>query len=185
MTPQVIEELERRWGKPRTVQLAFEMQPHEWQLMLRSRSRRRVHDVTIFVMHHGKLAVIRKPSYPPGAWRAPSGGVEREETFEDGLQREAYEETGLCVEPYLYLLRTSVTFSHTDDSMVWTSHVFQAKYVSGEPHPVDTREIADARWASLAELAGESREAMLAAGSGGFEYRAKLHDLVVPLLDNR
>ncbi|MDQ3327073.1 MAG: NUDIX hydrolase [Chloroflexota bacterium] len=182
VTPEVARRLEREWGMPVVADLSYPMGAGEWALVARSVQRRRTHDVTLFIPRHGMLAVIRKPSYPLGAWRTPSGGVALGERFEDGAVREAWEETGLRVEPSRYLLRARVTFTRGSERLGWWSHVFQMRYLAGEPHPVDTREVAAARWADLAELAGPVDQALVNAGSGGFLYRARLQKLVAPLL---
>jgi 8-oxo-dGTP pyrophosphatase MutT (NUDIX family) len=182
ITPEVVRELERRWGVPRTVELRFSMHEREWSLVSLSARSRRTHDVTLFIQRGDELAVIQKPSYPPGVWRAPSGGVMRGERFEDGAVREAWEETGLEVEPLRYLLRAHVEFVCGPDTVLWQTHAFEMRYLGGEPRPVDTREISGTRWATLDELAGPVRAAMLASGSGGLLYRARLQELVAPLL---
>ena len=45
--------------------------------------------------------------------------------------------------------------------------------------PIDTEEIAEARWATLDELQGPIREALLDAGWDLFRYRVALTDLTV------
>ncbi len=182
ITPEIIRQIEDAWGKPQTVSLSYAMQGREWDLVARSAGRGRVHDVTLFIPNGDMLAVIQKPSYPQGVWRVPSGGVGVGERFEDGMVREAYEETGLQTEPVRYLLRTDVEFHSEGQSLRWASHVFELRYLGGEPHPVDTREVSAARWATLQELAGPVHEALLATGSGGFAYRARLQELTAPLL---
>ncbi len=182
ITRSMIEALEERWGTPSEATLSFQMSDGEWNLVARSVGQGRMHDVTLLVLCKDSLAVIRKPSYPDGVWRAPSGGVNVGESIEDGAVRECLEETGLIARPLRYLLRTSVAFSRGGESLQWQSHVFQMSYVSGKPCPVDTREISAARWATLEELSGPIRAAMLASGSGGLAYRAALQELATPLL---
>ncbi len=182
VTPEVERRLEKDWGTPVSADLTCPMEEREWELVTRSVGRGRTHDVTLFIPRQGTLAVIRKPSYPPDAWRTPSGGVAPGERFEDGAVREAWEETGLRVEPARYLLRARATFTRGSERLVWWSHVFEMRYVSGEPLPVDTKEIAAARWADLEELAGPVHQALVQAGTGGLLYRARLQELVAPLL---
>jgi len=54
--------------------------------------------------------------------------------------------------------------------------------VSGEIDPVDTHEIAEARWATLSELQGPLRASLLETGWGLLRYRVALTDLTVDLL---
>jgi len=151
LTPAVLLRFEQTYGSPHVVRLEFEMGNREWSLVSDSARRGRLHDVTLYIPRGDELAVIQKPSYPPGVWRTPSGGVATGECIEDGAMREAYEETGLRTEPGRYLLRSEVRFVHGDEAMLWTSHVIEMGYLSGEPHPVDTREVSAARWADLEE----------------------------------
>src|SRR5512132_2640242 len=98
VTAEIIREIEARYGVPDEVVWQFEMRPHEFDMVRRSQKKAgRAHDVTLFIIEGGQVVVIKKPMYPPGAYRAPSGGVEPGELFEAGARREAYEETGLAV----------------------------------------------------------------------------------------
>ncbi len=183
LSQEAVRSAELRLGHPAEVRMSAEMRHEaEWLRVVESARRGRTHDITIMVPRDGRLAVIRKPSYLPGVWRAPSGGVRPGERLEDGAEREAYEETGLVVEVERYLLRCEVTFDWEGRSQDWTTHVVEARWVSGEPSPIDTREIAAARWMPIPELLGPVRSAMLASGSGGLAYRARLQDVAAPLL---
>lgn len=184
ITPQVVRGLELAWGAPRRVAVSYAMDEREWRLVARAARRGRVHDFTLLIPRDGALAVIAKPSYPPGVWRTPSGGAEVGEAPEAAMVREAWEETGLEAEPFRYLVRAEARFTHGGESMRWTSHVFEMSYLGGEPHPIDTREIAAVRWAALDELAGPVHDALVATGSGGFLYRARLHQVAAPLLSS-
>lgn len=157
----------------------------------------RAHDVTLFIFDQddhsapgnqsargnqdddARVVVIRKPMYPPGAYRAPSGGVSPGELFEQGALREAYEETGLVVSLDKYIIRACVCFSSGGRSIDWTSHVFTSSSAGGKLVPIDTHEIAEARWVTVAEMMGSIRSALLASGSTGLRYRSELADAVV------
>ncbi len=142
----------------------------------------RAHDVT-FVIENGasEIVLIRKPLYPPGVWRIPSGGVVRGENFEDGVRREALEETGLEVRLTGYPLMARSTFVHRAGRETWTTHVVTAE-AAGVLEPRDRREIAAARWGSWDELTGEVATALRGTGSPLFGYRADLHDQIAGLL---
>lgn len=179
---------ERRFGVPRVVTLEAELTAAETDRLVASQRRGRAHDVTFFILDARKgVVVIRKPDFPPGCWRPPSGGVEPGEEIEAGAEREAREETGLDVALERYVVRVDGRFVERAAGgpgrvVPWTSHVFTARVTGGRLAPIDTREIADARWAPLAELAGPIRAALLAAGRGGFRYRVGLHDAVLSAL---
>jgi 8-oxo-dGTP pyrophosphatase MutT (NUDIX family) len=120
--------------------------------------------------------------YPPGVYRAPSGGIDPGEPFEQGALREAFEETGLIVSLQRYIVRARVLFSNCGRAIDWTSHVFTSSVVGGELSPIDTHEIVEARFVTIAEMMGSIRDALLASGSTGLKYRSDLADAVVPRL---
>ncbi|MBU4302081.1 MAG: NUDIX hydrolase [Actinobacteria bacterium] len=178
-----VKETERRLGSPVAVEMAFEIEPYEYDVVEGSMKGGRAHDVTMFIRDNddrGLIAVIRKPFFPPGAFRAPSGAANRGETLEQGALRESLEETGLEVELTCYLARISARFTSGDKPDIdWTSHVFDARERAGEIGPIDTGEIAEARWTDIEELQGRIRQALLDANWGLFRYRVALTDLSV------
>ena len=182
ISAETISEMERKYGAPAEIWLAYEMKPVEFDMVLRSQKHGRAHDVTLFIIHEGQVVVTKKPMYPPGAYRAPSGGVAPGERFEDGALREGYEETGLRIKLERYLLRARVRFTSDQRIIDWTSHVFAARSTGGRLQPIDTREIVEARLATIEELTGNIREAMLGSGSTGLRYRADLNDRTIEKL---
>lgn len=182
ITAETIRDLERRYGLPEELSFAYEMTEAEFEMVRASQKNGRAHDVTLFIIDDGRVVVIRKPMYPPGAYRAPSGGVSPGEPFERGALREAYEETGLIVSLDEYILRARVLFSNRERSINWTSHVFTSSVVGGRLDPIDTHEIAEARFVTIAEMMGGIRDALLASGSTGLRYRSELADAVVQRL---
>jgi 8-oxo-dGTP pyrophosphatase MutT (NUDIX family) len=179
ISAEVIRELEQKYGTPEECSFAYEMTEREFEMVRASQKHGRAHDVTLFIIADGRVVVIKKPMYPAGAYRAPSGGIAPGEPFEDGALREAYEETGLTVSLERYLLRARVAFSHDDRVINWTSHVFTASTLKGEPGPIDTHEIVEARFATTDELMGIIRNSLLASGSTGLRYRSELNDVVM------
>lgn len=181
--------LEESFGTPRELWCALTMAQREFALCRAAFLRGRAHDVTLLILRDApispEVAVIRKWSYPPGLFRPPSGGVEPGERFEAGAAREAYEETGLAIALDRYLVRMRARFDCEGEALEWTTHVFSARWTGGEPRPVDTREIAEARWATLAELDGDLRARMLARESAGFRYRVALQDAALEMLGFR
>ncbi|MDP3025474.1 MAG: NUDIX hydrolase [candidate division Zixibacteria bacterium] len=135
-------------------------------------------DVTLFIFKEGKVIVISKPWYPPGLYRAPSGGVRPGESLEEVALREAYEETGAKIKLQRYILRIKVTFSHNQKDVIWTSHIFTAKYLSGKIKPVDTKEIKEAKLMSLKELSS-LKPLLLKTRLGGLAYRAALTERAI------
>jgi ADP-ribose pyrophosphatase YjhB (NUDIX family) len=183
LTPETILTLEQRYGAPEVASAAAVFTPREFGLLQYCRRTDRAHDVTLFIRDAaGRFALIRKPSYPPDVFRPPSGGIEPGETFEAGAAREAREETGLEIRLERYLLRVLAEFTCSGAPAPWTTHVFSASMTGGALMPIDRKEIAEARWASLAELVEQYRPAMLRVGSAGMRYRVDLQDAGLRLL---
>ncbi|MCA1599778.1 MAG: NUDIX domain-containing protein, partial [Chloroflexi bacterium] len=109
------------------------------------------------------------------AYRVPGGALRRDEAMDVGALREAREETGLDAVARRYLLRINVRFTRGDDGVDWTTHVLAATTDQTAIDPIDTREIREARWSTLAELNGPIRAILLASGSPLFRYRSDVH----------
>jgi 8-oxo-dGTP pyrophosphatase MutT (NUDIX family) len=167
-----------RFGAPAEWDGSREITERDAQLILHSNERDRTHDVTFAILDGDELVVIRKPFFPPGAWRAPSGGIARGESFEEGTQREALEETGLAIELTGYPLVCRSVFTHRGANLPWTSHVVTATAQSRELCPRDTHEIAACRWMAVDDLLGPVAQVLRSAGGELFTYRADLHDRV-------
>ncbi len=184
MRDEVLIRAEVLLGRPEERVWTYPIHEGEMRMVVSStRNQTRIHDVTLFIFNpDGQVALIRKHGYPPGAWRAPGGGVAAGEELVDGAVREALEETGLAVRVVRYLLRVRVTFTCGDEVQPWTTHVVVAE--ASEPAPVtrDPREIESVTWGSMADLCGPIAEAMLATGGGLFTYRVALHREVARLL---
>jgi len=181
ITPEVIADIEKKYGKPEERSARFEMTPRHFANLKASQKNGRSHDVTMFIRKDDKFIVIAKHFYPPGLFRPPSGGINPGEDFVEGAKREAKEETGCVVELVRYLMRISVQFFCGDETVDWTSHVFLADYISGALEPEDTGEIREV------SLAGRDKfpyfkKLLLASDSGGMHYRAYLHDEILKIL---
>ena len=183
VSEQTIRDLELKYAKPEVAHLRQPMIDVEFDLLIRSMKHNRAHDITLFIFLGSDIVAISKHMHPEGVYRAPSGGLNPGEDFEEGALREAYEETGAVVALEKYILRVHAVFTHRGQEVPWTSHVFTAKHVSGELKPLDTREIAKVKLVSLDELQGPIRDNLLASGSGGLAYRAALTDKAVELLE--
>ena len=169
------------YGQPGLAAFEFNVKPDEYRRILRSQKDGRNHDITLYIRKNDQVVVIAKPFYPPGLYRAPSGGLQPGEDFRSGAEREAMEETGCRIEFEKFLLRTEVAFVCGRDRIDWRSFVFQAHYAGGNFEFTDKREIKEVRLASLDEFTGFSR-IMRASEIGGLHYRAALHDAVKGLL---
>ncbi|MFH1148998.1 MAG: NUDIX hydrolase [Actinomycetota bacterium] len=181
-----VESLEQRFGCPEPAEMEYEIKPWEYDVVKRSMRRGRAHDVTFFVRNQedpSLIAVIRKPFFPAGAFRVPSGAAHPDEGLEKGAMREAMEETGLQVELTRYLVRISTKFTCSGREPIdWTTHIFEARETGGRLVPRDTFEIEEARWAGLDEIQGPIREVLVQTGWDLFRYRVALTDMVVEIL---
>jgi ADP-ribose pyrophosphatase YjhB (NUDIX family) len=171
-----------RFGFPAEWDASREVGERERDNIARSARSQRQHDVTFAVERDGLLAVIRKPLFPPGAWRIPSGGIAPGETFEEGARREALEETGLEIELTGYPLVARSVFTYEGEQLPWVTHVVTAAAADGELAPRDREEIDDARWISWEELTGPVAEVLRGSGGALFAYRAELHNRVAALV---
>jgi ADP-ribose pyrophosphatase YjhB (NUDIX family) len=181
LTEAVLAPLRERYGEPQPLHWDGEVSPEEFTLAGGSPGRR--HDVTFFVFDPGgRLALIRKPSYGPGIWRPPGGGVHAGEAVEAGVQREAFEELGIAIELARFVVSSEAQFHCRGDVIDWRTHVFSARTDAEELDPVDVREIAGARWGTTGELAGPLRTAMLETGRALWRYRVALHDSALAAL---
>ena len=185
LNPEEIRRLERLYGAPVEERAAFEMGEREWAILKESQLGGRAHDVTVYVQRGAELAVIAKHGYPPGVYRAPSGGVLPGESMEQGIAREMMEETGLEIRLRRYLLKMAVEFSRGGETVHWTTHVFTAEAISTRLEPQDLHEIREARWVSLQELSGPIDAALRASASAGLRYRSHLHRKVMEILAER
>ncbi len=184
VTDEMIREAERRFGVPHHREFELPSTVAELTRIRSTQRDGRNHDVTLYIEADHKLIVIAKYPYPPGLYRAPSGGVHPGESILDGIEREAYEETGCKIEVLKFLLQTSVRFFNPDnsaDQVMWRSFVFTAKYQSGDFKYVDHDEISGLKLADWSEFA-EFGRIMRKTDSAGLHYRAELHEVVAQLL---
>lgn len=169
---------EARHGTPKVVTLEQEVRPWELDLIEKVCGDRRHHDVTVFAFRDLDLALVHKPSDPPGVWWAPAGGVAPGEQLWEAAERETHEEAGVTVRATRYLLRVDALFRCGDRRRSWTSHVLIAEWCSGEPAPVDIREVESASWVTVDRFLADVVPSMREAGWGRFEYRLRMAEMV-------
>jgi ADP-ribose pyrophosphatase YjhB (NUDIX family) len=172
--------IRRRFGDPALLDWDGEVSGPELAMIVRSPARR--HDVTLFVFNGEQLALIRKPHFPEGMWRTPGGGIKPGEDFIAGVAREAREELGVEIEVDRYLVVASAVFRFDGQAVPWQTHVLSATTAAEHLEPLDTHEIAEARWGTTAELLGPIRENLLATGRALWRYRVALHDAAAAAL---
>ena len=177
----MLPDVRARLGVPTELHWEGEISEVEWSIATYDPPRR--HDVTLFIVGPGgRLALIRKPHFAEDVWRPPGGGVRPGEGFLAGAVREALEETGLRVELRRYLVDAHALFTNEGRELPWRTHVLLAETADSAITTADPEEIAEARWGSLAELAGPLRDRLLATGRAFWRYRVALHDAAVAAL---
>lgn len=181
IAPEVIAKWEARYGLPVKWEHHQPVSSYDYDGIKSSQKNGRAHDITLYIENSGRFAVIAKPVYPRGLFRAPSGGLHTGESLEEGAIREAIEETGLSIALNEYLLRAHVVFEDYGRVIHWWTHVFYATTADEEIAPTDMEEIREARWATPEEFA-KFNEMMMTADRGGLRYRAALHDQIADLL---
>lgn len=173
-----------RYGQPERAEFRIPVDSREFDRIKSSQKDGRSHDVTLYIVKDGKIVVIAKHFYPPGMFRAPSGGINPGENFVEGARREAREETGCEIELEKFLLISNVSFElvpRDGRSINWMSYVFRARYLGGGFDFSDKREIREVRLADPSEFDQFAR-IMRQQPIGGLHYRAALHDAVKKLL---
>jgi ADP-ribose pyrophosphatase YjhB (NUDIX family) len=180
LTDEVLAPIRARYGEPALLEWDGEVSEREYRIA--TYDPLRTHDVTLFILDGPRLALIRKHPFPPDVWRPPGGGVKEGEDFTAAVRREALEETGLRVELARYLVETRARFVYGGRELDWRTHVFSATTVDEDIAPLDTVEIAEARWGTLEELEGPLRERLLATGRAFWRYRVALHDAAAAAL---
>jgi 8-oxo-dGTP pyrophosphatase MutT (NUDIX family) len=180
LTDEVLAPIRARYGSPALLEWQGEVSAREFGIA--TYDPLRTHDVTLFILNGSRLALIRKHPFPPDVWRPPGGGVKESEDFVAAVRREALEETGLRVELDRYLVETRARFEQGGRVLDWRTHVFSATTEDEAIAPLDTVEIAEARWGTLEELVGPLRERLLATGRAFWRYRVALHDAAAAAL---
>ena len=169
-----------QFGTPASLPWDADISAEEWAVATHNPTR--THDVTLFVFNGERLALIRKPHFARGVWRTPGGGIKPGEDFVAGVVREGLEEMGAPIELRRYLVRAEAVFRHGEEVVPWQTHVFSATTAAEELAPLDTEEIAAARWGTAAELLGPIRARLLETGRALWRYRVALHDAALAAL---
>ena len=124
LTDEILAPIRARYGEPDVLEWEGEISEREHRIA--TYNPRRLHDVTLFILNGDRLALIRKPMFPPDIWRPPGGGVKPGEGFVEAVRREALEETGLRVELERYLVEARARFVYRPIELDWPTLVFLA-----------------------------------------------------------
>ncbi len=139
--PAELIELEHRFGplprRPVHLKLTPISRKHWWPLLERER---RAEVVLIMPRPSHRLVVIRKPDYPPGVFRFPTGGIGPDEDVLTAATREVAEETGLEVEPERLLAVIDWTFAHQGQERRFASYLSVFPITTG---PLQARDLSE------------------------------------------
>ncbi len=173
--PAELESITAEYGEPKRLHFRADFAGFECELVRRSASKNRYHDITCFIPYDGGYVGIQKPGYAgSGIFRAPSGGANFGESLRKAAVREMHEETGLDIQLIRFVLDLTLDVVCSDGVIPWRSLVFLVKATGGEMKPIDTHEIFDIKVVTREEMLGEIARLMEESGWGGFKYRAFL-----------
>jgi 8-oxo-dGTP pyrophosphatase MutT (NUDIX family) len=182
VTDEMIEEMAEAYGTPARRNFDIPTSDKEHDFIRSTQKNGRNHDVTLYVRKGDKFIVNAKHFYPPGLYRAPSGGLQPGEDFHAGIAREMAEEIGCEITIDRFLLYNSVAFRKDDgDAIAWRSFVFLGDFLSGDFDFTDEYEIREvnlAKWEDFDRFC----ELMRAQNRAGFTYRIALHQAVAELI---
>lgn len=157
LPPETVAELTAlaaRYGEPRVVHATL-----EGRFADPIRRPDRIGEVCMVIRRPtGRVLLCTKTFYPPGAYRLPTGGIDRGEGVFDALLRETSEETGLDVAVRRFLARISYRLRQgpaetAPPSSSFHTFAFLLDEAGGTLAPLDPREqLLDYREVMPAEL---------------------------------
>jgi 8-oxo-dGTP pyrophosphatase MutT (NUDIX family)/N-acetylglutamate synthase-like GNAT family acetyltransferase len=183
LRPQ-LSSIRARFGYPYHQWMTQEFDQPGWNLVQKSISQKRAHDVTMLIEGpDGRFALMSKHGYPPGIFRSPSGGVKPGEDLAAGALREAMEETGLNIALERFLLHITLDISFEKEVTTWDSYVFHATTRDTQLKPTDLREVRDTNWSTRSQVLDMALK-LKETGNGGLNYRGDLTEASLWALDH-
>lgn len=103
--------------------------------------------VAVIYNPEGQILIDRRPAKGllGGLWEFPGGKIEPNETVEECIKREIKEEIDLEIEVNDLLITVDHAYTH----FRVTLQVYNCRYLSGEPRPIECDEI---RWVTIDEI---------------------------------
>ncbi|HNR67128.1 MAG TPA: NUDIX hydrolase [bacterium] len=152
-----VDELLALWPEERTaVQAVLPLSRDyfdKWKSILVDAHNRRGEVVLIVQKPDDRILLHTKPFYPAGVFRLPTGGLKPEESINDGLVRELYEETGLAHREGWLIDMVFYDFTNNGIHLPFVSYLFQLPGIVREPVVQDVdEEISGFRWVAAKEL---------------------------------
>ena len=180
MCADEIDTLTARYGRP--VHRLYNVLADEYIYSYRWRKEtdRRAEVVFAIQDESGRIWVHAKPHYPMHIYRLPSGGIHLDESVEDALYREVYEETGLNVRIKRFLGLIEYRFYRGISTAKFASYVFHLYSDGGFPVMHEGEQILEFRAilpSQISQLAVDLRN-LIGDRRGWGQWRALVHDLV-------
>ncbi len=101
--------------------------------------------IGVFIIRDDQVLLgKRKNAHGAGAWSAPGGHLEYQETWAECARREVWEETGLPITNIRFGAITNDIFSEEQLHYITISMV--AEYVAGEPKVLEPDKFEELRW---------------------------------------
>ncbi|PSF33166.1 8-oxo-dGTP diphosphatase MutT [Aphanothece hegewaldii CCALA 016] len=103
--------------------------------------------VAVIYNELGQILIDRRPEKGllGGLWEFPGGKIEPNETVEECIKREIKEEIDIEIEVNDLLIIVDHAYTH----FRVTLQVYNCRYLSGEPRPIECEEI---RWVTIDEI---------------------------------
>lgn len=110
--------------------------------------------VGALIAHDSRIALVRRANEPSrGQWSIPGGLVKLGEGLLDALKREAFEETGLIVEP-IFLVELLDRVFYDQSGLVQYHYILADYWCEVKDGSIFAgSDASEARWASLGDLA--------------------------------
>ena len=133
-----IAQIGTQYGAPFRRRCVLDVSEESYQYWRQSKRRA---EVVLFIRRtNGNLLLHTKEFYPKGAFRVPSGGIQRREALLDAVHREAFEETGLQVAVERFLAAVQFDFCWQERTVSLSSYLFLLRQVGGRLEVQDEHE---------------------------------------------
>ncbi len=180
----VLAPVRARFGMPVVLPWQGEISDVEWAVATHNPVR--THDVTLFILDPARTAgahpqaAVRRGRVAAARRRHHAGRGLRRRRRPRGARGDRAARRAAALPR-----RDARTVHERGRELHWRTHVFLAETEDTEIAAGDPGEIEDARWGTLAELAGPLRERLLATGRAFWRYRVALHDAAASGLGTR
>jgi len=140
--------------------------------------------VAFLIVSGGKLLLHRKPIYPAGCFRIPTGDVKPGESWEEALKRELKEEFGISVKKadYQQLEEIDYLINQKGNTIKFKERIYLVN-ADGKELKVNEKELGEIKWVSFDDLLSVYRRLKWVKGEWKYwgRLRSVLHRVVYEL----